>query len=408
MAGLCVLLAACNGGPSEIITVEKPEPEIDPKYGVAPSPRVVETGSSIPKGGGRYMVGKPYTIAGKRYVPREQPDYRETGMASWYGAAFHGRKTANGEIFDKESITAAHTTLPLPSYVRVTNRNNGRSMTVRVNDRGPFHGNRVIDLSERVAEMLDFKSDGIAKVHVEYLGRADVDGSDDEFLIASLAGPGVTPNIMVADAGARPAHVGIARHGGERQRGSTTRPAGTVPQQAPISEASGIIVASVPGVPVPLDRPFMPAPQRTTVAAFDPADAVGTGSSPSFNEIQVATNEQPNRQRRTRSQLRPLALQDRSGSTTSSRNQPFSLLQDSASIDSVYYGTDGSRVGEGNSANGSTPPRSSETRPIRSEPGPVPPAPISFATVDRITSSFKHFEAFQETSVPLSEMTTKP
>ncbi len=160
---------------------------IDPKYGVAASPRVVDEGQEVPKGGGRKMVGKPYTIAGKRYTPYDKPiGYKISGTASWYGSAFHGRRTANGEVFDRHSFLAAHPTMPLPSYARVTNKRNGHSIVVRVNDRGPYHGARVLDVSERVAEALDFKRMGVASVTVEYLGGADLKGSDDRKLIASL------------------------------------------------------------------------------------------------------------------------------------------------------------------------------------------------------------------------------
>lgn len=184
-----LVLAGCSGGGSNVAGAK-----VDKKYGVAASPRVVKTGKSIPKGGGRYMVGKPYKIAGKTYRPREDPDYKNVGLASWYGDAFHGRLTANGEVYDMHRLTAAHTTMPLPSYARVTNVKNGRSVIVRVNDRGPFHGNRVIDLSKRTAELLDFKTAGIAKVKVEYVGKARLDGRDDDFLVASYRGPGgVTP-----------------------------------------------------------------------------------------------------------------------------------------------------------------------------------------------------------------------
>lgn len=160
---------------------------IDPKYGVAASPRVVEEGEPVPKGGGRELVGKPYQIAGRTYVPRENVGgYSRVGLASWYGAAFHGRRTANGEVFDRHSIAAAHTTMPLPSYVRVTNLHNQRSMIVRVNDRGPYHANRILDVSERVAQALDFKRMGTARVRVDYVGRASTRGSDDEKLMATL------------------------------------------------------------------------------------------------------------------------------------------------------------------------------------------------------------------------------
>ena len=181
---------------------------IDPKYGVAASPRVVGENDPVPKGGGREMVGKPYVVAGRTYVPRENPTgYVREGLASWYGTAFHGRLTANGEIFDRYSIAAAHPTLPLPSYARVTNLQNKRSMIVRVNDRGPYHANRLMDVSQQVAEALDFKHVGTSRVRVEYVGRASTRGSDDNKLLATLrtdGRPAPFPgraSIMVADAG---------------------------------------------------------------------------------------------------------------------------------------------------------------------------------------------------------------
>src|SRR5919112_256286 len=174
---------------------------IDPKYGVAPSPRVIADGEPVPKGGGRNMVGKPYTVAGRTYVPQESPRAGE-GLASWYGAAFHGRMTANGEAFDRDSIAAAHTTMPLPSYARVTNVENGHSIIVRVNDRGPFHGNRIIDVSQRTAEALDFRRSGTARVRVDYVGRASPNGSDDNILLASLRTDG-SPASLTGGAPAR-------------------------------------------------------------------------------------------------------------------------------------------------------------------------------------------------------------
>lgn len=172
---LALALAACSSSNSRI----------DPKYGVAASPRVSKA-AYIPSGGGRYQVGKPYKIAGKWYKPKEVKRYEKTGVASWYGDAFHGRKTANGEIYNMNAYSAAHPTLPLPSYVRVTNLANGNSVVVRVNDRGPFAHNRLIDLSKRAADVLDFRHQGVAKVHVSYLGRAPVDGGDAKFLEASV------------------------------------------------------------------------------------------------------------------------------------------------------------------------------------------------------------------------------
>jgi len=155
------------------------------KYGAA-SPRVVNDGEPVPHGGGQYLVGHPYTIAGHTYYPRENPNYTAVGMASWYGDAFHGRRTANGEVYDMRSLSAAHPTMPLPSYARVTNLTNGYSVIVRVNDRGPYHGGRVMDVSSRAADVLDFKRSGTGRVKVEYIGPAPMEGSDDNELLASL------------------------------------------------------------------------------------------------------------------------------------------------------------------------------------------------------------------------------
>lgn len=171
---------------------------VDPKYGVSSSPRVVEFGEPVPKGGGTFRVGKPYTVAGRVYVPEEDTSYRSEGLASWYGDAFHGRLTANGEVFDMTSLTAAHPTLPMPSYVRVTNLSNGKSLIVRVNDRGPYHGNRVIDVSNTAARLLDFQANGVARVRVEYVGRAPLEGSDDRQLMATLrtGEPAPSPSLV--------------------------------------------------------------------------------------------------------------------------------------------------------------------------------------------------------------------
>jgi rare lipoprotein A len=192
----CAALVNCSSS-------DKLTSRIDPKYGVAASPRVVEPGQPVPKGGGTYRVGKPYMVAGRMYVPEENRRYRSEGLASWYGQDFHGRLTANGEIFDMESISAAHPTLPMPSYVRVTNLANRRSVVVRVNDRGPYHANREIDVSVRAAQLLDFQKSGTARVRVEYVGPAPLEGSDDRKLVATLreGTPAPAPSaVMVASA----------------------------------------------------------------------------------------------------------------------------------------------------------------------------------------------------------------
>ncbi len=141
-------------------------------------PRIVELGQPVPKGGGRYKVGAPYRVNGRTYAPEEISHYDTTGTASWYGEMFHGRRTANGEIYDMEALTAAHPTLPIPSYARVTNLRNGRSLVVRVNDRGPYASNRIIDLSWAVASLLQMRAAGTAPVRVQYLGPAPLSGDD--------------------------------------------------------------------------------------------------------------------------------------------------------------------------------------------------------------------------------------
>ena len=218
---------------------------VDPKYGVSSSPRVVAFGDPVPKGGGIYRVGKPYTVAGQVYVPEEDTHYRAEGLASWYGDDFHGRLTANGEVFDMASLTAAHPTLPMPCYARVTNLSNGKSLIVRVNDRGPYHGNRVMDVSSRAADLLEFKGTGIARVRVEYVGRAPLEGSDDRQLIATLRTgvPAPSPS-LVRVASARP-FVPEAPSSGRAIRGEVPMPEGrpyslgnTSADQASISATS--------------------------------------------------------------------------------------------------------------------------------------------------------------------------
>ena len=120
---------------------------------------------------GHYKVGNPYTIEGKIYYPKEDKNYKEIGVASWYGEEFHSKKTANGETYDMNDFTCAHKTLPLPSLVKITNLQNGKNMIVRVNDRGPFAKNRIVDVSKNVAKKLGFYSQGTTDVKVEFLEK---------------------------------------------------------------------------------------------------------------------------------------------------------------------------------------------------------------------------------------------
>lgn len=190
---ICAFLAACSG--SSIYKKALPKGDtahINNKtkfavnsYGVAASPRVT-TARKVRKGGGRRQLGRPYKIRGKWYTPKEDFSYDKVGKASWYGPNFHGRLTANGEVYDQYGISAAHPTFPLPSYARVTNKTNGRSVIVRVNDRGPYHSGRIIDLSAKAASLLDYKKVGVARVQVEYLKQAPLHGRDQKMLAASF------------------------------------------------------------------------------------------------------------------------------------------------------------------------------------------------------------------------------
>jgi rare lipoprotein A len=185
---LALVVAACGATGSDT------SGRIDPQYGVAASPQLADKAAPIPRGGGVYKVGRPYKIAGNWYYPREDVNYDSIGIASWYGDDFHGRQTANGEVFDMDALSAAHPTLPMPTYARVTNLENGRSVVVRVNDRGPFAKGREIDLSRQAAKTLGMKHQGTAKVRVQYVSRARLEGSDDAWLRTTYIGGGATGN----------------------------------------------------------------------------------------------------------------------------------------------------------------------------------------------------------------------
>jgi rare lipoprotein A len=235
LSASAVLLAQCGQAPSG---------RLDPKYGVSSSPRLVALGEPVPKGGGKYRVGKPYTVGGRTYEPEENANYSAEGLASWYGEDFHGRATANGEVYDMTSISAAHPTLPIPSYARVTNLSNHKSIIVRVNDRGPYHANRLIDVSVRTAKLLGFYDNGVTRVRVDYVGRAALEGSDDTKLAATLRS-------------------GVPAPGPSEIKLASSRP--FVPQSAaPIRGA----------IPVPMERPFELGHNETTgrVAKRQPAN----------------------------------------------------------------------------------------------------------------------------------------
>ncbi len=244
---LCASLASCSttGDKSQNKNKRSKEYFAESEYGVKASPRLVKSGP-VPKGGGRYMVGKPYSVKGKVYVPKDNPAYDKTGIASWYGSAFHGRQTANGELYDQYHLSAAHPTLPLPSYARVTNLENGSSVVVRVNDRGPFHAGRIIDLSNKTADMLDMAHSGTGKVRVQYVGPARMDGHDMPFLMASYVKKG--------------------------DRSPVVNPQGQI--------ASGVMVASADNSVMPID-PSYAAPAMTSLAGPTPSAPYPAGGAAS-------------------------------------------------------------------------------------------------------------------------------
>ncbi len=177
VTGLLSLVAACasvgrpaDGGGRPVVASERIAPVIDPAPIVSGTMR-------------------PYQIRGRTYRPEEQPSYDVVGMASWYGDQFNGRPTATGERFDMHALTAAHKTLPLPGLVEVTNLANGRTVVLRVNDRGPFVDNRIIDLSRGAAEALDMLNQGVGEVRVRYVGRAPRLGGGQVLQIAEAPIP---------------------------------------------------------------------------------------------------------------------------------------------------------------------------------------------------------------------------
>jgi rare lipoprotein A len=221
----------------------------------APVAQVEDHTVTVPPNAGVYKVGQPYQIDNVWYYPREQPDYDETGIASWYGPTFYGHRTANGEMYDGNQLTAAHRTLPMPVNVRVTNLDNGKSIIVRVNDRGPYARGRIIDLSAKAAQLLDVVKSGTARVRVTYLARADLNGGPP---------PSETPPDIASALPAVPA-------GKVESSGLATLPG------APV--APSVAVAALPA----------PPPEATTgaAAAATPSDQVTKVPVPASTHLYV-------------------------------------------------------------------------------------------------------------------------
>jgi len=185
MALLAPVVAACSSGSGVGHSGVKRAAFTSKEFGVAVSPRVTKA-KFPPRGGGRQMGSKSYVVAGKTYTPVDGPGYVARGRASWYGQDFHGRQTANGEVFGAYYLTAASPVLPIPSYARVTNLENGRSVLVRVNDRGPYLQGRLMDLSYEAARQLGYVDNGHAEVEVRYVGPAPLNGDDTRMLTAAI------------------------------------------------------------------------------------------------------------------------------------------------------------------------------------------------------------------------------
>lgn len=226
---------------------------------------------------GIYKVGNPYQIEGVWYYPAEDYSYDETGIASWYGPGFHQKATANGEVFDQNDLTAAHRTLPMPSFVRVTNLDNGRSIVIRVNDRGPYARGRIIDMSRRSAQLLGFENIGTAKVRVQIMATESRELAD----AMRKGGSGV----MVA--------------------GIQTQPGEPPPVAAPRSDVSSAPLAPPPGGAAPSNQSpsnqspanQSPAnqspPSQTAAAASNPPVETQVLAQPAETQVAVASVPDP-------------------------------------------------------------------------------------------------------------------
>lgn len=288
------LLAACAAPQPKAMINKKPRSKeyfSESEYGVKASPRVTFKMSGLQRGGGRDQLGKPYQVRGKWYYPKEDKRYAKVGSASWYGEAFHGRLTANGEIYDMTHLTGAHPTMPLPSYARVTNLKTGSSVIVRVNDRGPYHDGRIIDVSKRAAEMLDYANIGTAKVKVEYVGRAPLDGNDDQYLMASYnpgnrapdPSDGLPTGVMIAMNGPSPSSASGAV--AVPFPGQLTNSASA----QPVISAAGSVTLPDFG-PIAPERPEidLPAQSPFSVASLSYADERVQGAANAFAALDGA------------------------------------------------------------------------------------------------------------------------
>jgi len=252
-------------------------PQYSAREPASPASQAYAKTTPAPAARGRYKTGDPYQVGGIWYVPHDQPNYDQTGIASWYGDAFNMKATANGEIFDMNQFSAAHTTLPLPSMVEVTNLDNGKKLTLRVNDRGPFVGGRVIDLSRAAAHELGYERQGTARVRVRYVGPAPLAGPEAGVRYAKVTPPAYAPTFTQV-AAHRPADEDIFA---EPTAASTAPPAAphrglqveVKPLVAPPEPVSVSSLSSLPAAARPRAT-VAEAAYRIQAGAFsDPANA---------------------------------------------------------------------------------------------------------------------------------------
>jgi rare lipoprotein A len=262
IATLAIILAGCSshrpakvssgyGDNSGIVEKRQPWKGKGPNPFAGKGSPIYAKSGKVPKGGGRYHVGKPYKVANRWYHPKEQPGYDKTGSASWYGEAFHRRKTANGEIYDMHDLTAAHPTLPIPSYAKVTNLENGRQIIVRINDRGPFVGTRVIDMSKQAAIELDYLRQGKTRVRVQWLGVAPLNDNGSHIAMMNkqlMRGSSVRTLVAIAKGPVK---------------------GGFVEDAVQVATAQPPVVASKPE---PVQQPMQLASTRTEITTPEPFD----------------------------------------------------------------------------------------------------------------------------------------
>ena len=244
---------------------------------------------------GAYKVGSPYTIDGVTYAPREEFQHIETGVASWYGPGFHGKSTANGESYDQHDRTAAHRTLQMPSIVRVTNLDNGLSTVVRVNDRGPYARNRVIDLSRAAAQELDMVRTGTARVRIDQLAAESQ----------------IVKDVAIGGGGPAEQRDALAQSAGGRRGVPATGP---VVMAAAVAPPPQQVQAGWGSAPPAMEAPaFAPAPAGPTIATLaGTGGGAGGGAAPVAGGYYVQTGafSTPNNAERHRDVMRSYGQTD--------------------------------------------------------------------------------------------------